>query len=148
MFELHVVCITISTWSFSSSVMHSALSCAGTIINRQGFYIRNGFSKQSIILESSGICRNGRRVNAKNARKVANDGSRKDRWHTSSLQIFFVSERPSESLFFIPEQSSLVKDKTLIKNEPGLLKIKKYRFPWSSLPVSGNPLQNVSQTAG
>ena len=80
-YSVHVVCITIiiELILFILSYLLCSLSCAGTIINRQGFYITNRFRKRSIILESSGICRNGRRVNAKNARKVANDGSCKDR---------------------------------------------------------------------
>ena len=36
------------------------------------------------------------------------------------FKSFFVSEKPSESLFFIPESRVLVKDKALIKNEPVL----------------------------
>ena len=82
-----------------------SLSCAETIINWQGIYHKRffGHRKRSIILEFSGICRNGRGAKAKNAWKGANDGSRKDRWHAGSFQFFFVSEKPSESLFFIPE---------------------------------------------
>ena len=91
LFEL--VCITISNWSFSSPVpIYSALSlsCAGTIINRQGMYYKRffGFRKRSILLESSGICRNGRGVNAKNAWKVANDGSCK----AGSFQFFLYQK--------------------------------------------------------
>ena len=83
-----------------------SISCAGTIINRQGIYHKRffGFRKRSIILESSGIFRNGRGANALNAWKGANDGSCKDRWHAGFFNFFFfVSEKPSESLFFIPE---------------------------------------------
>ena len=71
------------------------LSCDGTIINRRGTYHKCfffGFRKRIIILESSGICRNGRGANVKNAWKVANDGSHKDRRQTSSFQIFCIRE--------------------------------------------------------
>ena len=71
------------------------LSCDVTIINRRGTYHKCfffGFRKRIIILESSGICRNGRGANVKNAWKVANDGSHKDRRQTSSFQIFCIRE--------------------------------------------------------
>ena len=72
-----------------------SLSCAGTIVNRQGLYHKRffGHRKRSIILESSGICRNGRGANAKNAWKGANDGSRKDRWHAGYFQFFFLYQK-------------------------------------------------------
>ena len=72
-----------------------SLSCAGTIINRQGIYHKRffGFRKRRIILESSGICRTGRGANAKNAWKVTNDGSRKDRWHAGSFYLFFLYQK-------------------------------------------------------
>ena len=90
---------------FNPSDILCSLSCAGTIINRQGIHHKRffGFRKRRIIPDSSGICRNGRGTNAKNAWKVANDGSRKDRWHGQVSIFFFVSEKPSESLFFIPK---------------------------------------------
>ena len=79
-----------------------SLSCAGTIINRQRIYHKRflGYRKRSVILESSGICRNGRGANAKNAWKGANDGSRKDRWHAGSFQFFFCVRKTKWEFVF------------------------------------------------
>ena len=89
-----------------------SLSCAGTIINRQAIYnkrVLGGFRKRSIILESSGICRNVRGANAKMPEKWLMTVAARidDKPVLSSFGCVCVcvcvSEKPSKSLFFIPE---------------------------------------------